>query len=92
MTLDMTTLSRDLVPIYELEVSLNNRVLRIESPAGSNCPYAVIFEHPLHLNEITRQLVLPETIRFWEARDPHYPLEHGFVCEITRHAISGPIK
>ena len=84
-------LSKDLQPIHDLELSLGNRVRRIDEPAGTKCPYAVVFEDALHLEAIREQLQLPESVKFWESRDPHYELGNGYVCEITRHAVSGPI-
>ena len=52
-------LSEDLLPIYRLELQLNNEVVRIDEPAGSTCPYAVIFKLPLHKRQIEMELQLP---------------------------------
>ncbi len=83
-------LSTSLKPIYDLELSLGNEVIRVDEPAGSACPFAVVFRLPLHIDEIGSQLELPETVKLWESDDPHYAIERGYVCEESRHAISGP--
>lgn len=87
----MTKLSTDLQAIYDLEISLGNTVARIDEPAGSICPYAIIFATPLHLDEINSQIALPPTVEFWISTDPHYPLENGYSCEKTHHVIAGPL-
>ncbi len=88
----MPLLSSRLMPIYELEISLGNRVARIDEPAGSVCPYAVVFASPLHLDDIRARIQLGGDVQFWEVRDPHHAAELGFVCEVTRHAVAGPIS
>jgi hypothetical protein len=84
-------LAAELQPIYDLEVRLGNEVAYIAEPAGTACPYAVVFQQPLHKAEIEAELSLPETIRYWESHDSHYPIEAGYQCAISRHAIAGPI-
>ena len=90
--LNMIKLSEDLLPIYKLELEKGNEVKRIDEPAGTKCPYAVIFKRPLHKTEIESELALLPSVRYWESRDPHYPKEAGFLSEETRHAIAGPIN
>jgi hypothetical protein len=87
----MTKLSPALKPIYDLELTLGNEVERVDEPAGSECPYAVIFTHPLHFDEIEQGLVLPRSVVRKESRDPHYPIEGGYKCESTQHVVAGPI-
>lgn len=87
----MTRLSDDLRPIYELEINLGNEVAGIAEPAGTECPYAVIFKNPLHKARIDSELRLAPSVSYWESRDPHYPIEAGYLSETTRHAIAGPI-
>jgi len=84
-------LCRELRPIFDLEIELGNRVAFVAEPAGTSCPYAVSFEQPLHLSEISARLELPETIKFWECRDTHYAIEAGFYSETSRHSVAGPI-
>lgn len=86
------SLSDDLLPIYRLEIGFGNEVARIDEPAGSACPLAVIFRQPLHVNEIAKALTLPPSIGYWESRDGHYSMEAGYACAKTGHAIAGPLQ
>lgn len=88
----MRHLSPFLQPIYRLEISLENEVLRVDEPAGTKCPLAVVFKKPLHLEEISTKLSIPQEVEQWENVDPHYPKERGFRCKRTSHALSGPIN
>jgi hypothetical protein len=87
----VTALAADLQPIYELELRLGNEVAYVAEPAGTACPYAVAFRHPLHKVQIQRELELPSTVKYWESLDTHYSAEAGYQCELTRHTIAGPI-
>lgn len=88
----MSKLSQDLLPIYQLELERGNEVERVDEPAGTNCPYAVVFKKPLHKAEIEEMLDLSPSVKYWESRDPHYSKEAGYRSETTRHAIAGPIN
>jgi len=88
----MTRLSSDLQPIYSLEIARGNEVSHIEEPAGTTCPYAVVFKQPLAKARIMAELQLPAHVRFWESRDPHYAIEAGFYSDVSRHSIAGPIE
>ena len=87
----MIRLSAQLQSIYDLEIELGNEVARIDEPAGSTCPYAIVFVKPLHLKEIEERIRLPASVEFWECRDTHYPIENGYKCAVTSHTISVPI-
>jgi hypothetical protein len=84
-------LSTSLQPVLTFEVSRGNRVARIDRPAGSRCPLAVILERPLDFVAFRGKHALTDGVRTWENRDSHYPLEAGYVCEATGHAVVGPI-
>ena len=84
-------LSLTLSPIYELEISLGNIVARVDEPAGTSCPFAVILKNRLHHNEIKTALTLSPEVEKWENKDRHYPLEAGYVCRISKHVIAGPL-
>ena len=88
----MISLSDDLLPIYHLELQLGNQVVRVDSPAGTLCPLAVIFRDPLHFEEIGRRLPIAASIARWTSSDPHYPLESGFSSTISNQAITGPTQ
>lgn len=88
--INVPELSSTLRPIFDFEIGRGNRVERVDKPAGSNCPLAVIFSAPLCISEFLQEHRLPEGVRTWENKDRHYPLEAGYFCEKTHHAISGP--
>ncbi|MEZ6046259.1 MAG: hypothetical protein R3C11_11960 [Planctomycetaceae bacterium] len=85
-----TRLSASLKPIYELELSLGNLVARVDEPAGSKCPYSVVFAKPLHRSDI-QKLDLPESVQYWECHDPHYEINGGYQCELSQHCVEGPL-
>jgi hypothetical protein len=88
----MSKLSHDLWSIYQLELDKGNEVASINEPAGTKCPYAVVFARPLHKAEIETELNLSPFVKYWESRDSHYPKEAGFYSEVSGHAIAGPIN
>ena len=85
-------LSDALKKIYDYEIARGNEVERIDRPAGSDCPLAVIFRSPLDISGFVSIYGLPSGVKTWENRDRHYPLEKGYVCEGTRHALAGPLR
>ena len=86
----LATLSDSLRPIYDLELRIGNRVVRVEDRAWTACMLAVIFEQPLHVRQIESELPLPASVVFWDCTDPHYSLESGYYCETTQHSVAGP--
>ncbi len=84
-------LAESLRPIYDLECRLGNEVDYIAEPAGTRCPLAVAFKRPLHHAEIAKELTLPTSVQSWESRDPHYPIEAGYQCLVSRHTVAGPL-
>jgi hypothetical protein len=85
-------LSERLRGILEYELARGNLIARIDSPAGTRCPFAVVLAKPLDIRGYKDKHGLPAGTDTWENHDRHYPLEAGFVCERTRHAIAGPIN
>jgi len=83
-------LSDDLLLIHDLEIRLGNQVIRIDEPAGTACPLAVVFRDPLHFEAIATQLNLPDSVDRWKNEDLHYPLEEGYYSRTSRHTIAGP--
>jgi hypothetical protein len=83
-------LSAALLPMLQFELARGNRIERVDQPAGTDCPLAVILAHPLDIEGYQRQQALPAQVKTWENRDRHYPLEAGYLCERTRHALAGP--
>jgi hypothetical protein len=87
----ISQLCADLRGIYEYEIEHGNAVLRVDEPAGTECPYAVIFAENLRICGTVGTGKIPTVVRYWESRDPHYPAEVGFVCTEHRHVVAGPV-
>jgi hypothetical protein len=85
-------LSARLRSIVEYEIARGNAIARIDQPAGTRCSLAVVFTKPLDIGGFKSSNSLPAGVDTWENHDRHYPLEAGYVCERTRHAISGPLQ
>jgi len=77
--------------VYELELNLGNSVQRVDEPAGTRCPLAVIFAAPLHFAEAEAKSLIKPPLRRWVNVDPHYPREAGLVCEESQHVLAGPL-
>ena len=84
-------LSENLRDILEYELARGNSISRIDQPAGTRCPLAVILSKPLDIRAYKAGHQLPANVQTWENRDRHYPLEAGYSCEHSRHAIAGPL-
>ncbi len=87
----MMRLCDGLRPILNYELENNNSIARVDEPAGEKCPLAIVMSRPLNKSGIERDLELPSTVKYWKSLDPHYPLEEGYSCDKTHHAIAGPI-
>ena len=87
----MLKLSQDLFAIYQLELSRGNEIERVDEPAGTTCPYAVVFKRPLNRGAIESEVELSASVKYWESRDPHFPQEAGYYSETTRHVVVGPL-
>lgn len=83
-------LSETLRPIYDLELRLGNRVVRVDEQAWTACDLSVNFEQPLHVDEIAMELQLPASVERWDCDDPHYELQSGYYCNASRHGLAGP--
>ncbi len=85
-------LSKVLKPIVDYELQNGNEIERIDRPAGTKCPLAIVFKKPLDFSGYEKLYGKPSGVDKWENRDRHYDLEAGYVCEKTRQAMAGPIK
>ena len=85
-------LSEELRSIVEFELARGNSIVRIDRPAGDRCPLAVIFANPLDIGGFKSSHTVSAGVSTWENRDGHYPLETGYVCERSRHAVAGPTR
>jgi len=81
----------DLQLVYDYEVAHGNAVIRIDSPAGIECEYAVVFSEPLKICGTPQTDELPSFVMHWESHDSHYPTEAGFFCSEHRHSVAGPV-
>lgn len=86
-------LSANLLPVYDLETSLGNGVVRVDEPAGTQCLLAVVFVQPLHKTQLEAQLKFSPTVFWHENLDPHYERDGmaGYFCDETHHFVYGPI-
>ena len=84
-------LSDNLRGVLAFELARGNAIARVDRPAGSRCPLAVILARPLDIAGFKAANGLPSGVGTWENRDSHYPIEAGYLCERTRHALAGPI-
>jgi hypothetical protein len=81
-------------PVVELELQLGNVIKRVDAPAGTRCPLAIVFLDVLHRAEIERVLMPSEPISWQESSDPHYEVggTAGYLCEEERHFVYGPLS
>lgn len=89
---DLSKLSSTLKPLVDYELQVGNEVERVDQPAGTKCPLAVIFKSPLDFRGYKEKHGEPKGVERWENRDRHYPLEAGYGCDKTNQAIAGPLK
>lgn len=85
------SLSEKLQSMLQFELERGNSIERIEQPAGTRCPMAVVLSKPLDIAGFKATHGLPSGVDTWENHDRHYPTQAGYVCERTRHALAGPI-
>ena len=89
---DIKHLSNALKIIVDYELSLGNEIERIDRPAGTRCPLAVVFRTPLNFKGFEEDKGQLKGVERWESNDRHYDLESGYVCEKTRQALAAPKK
>jgi hypothetical protein len=87
---ELTYLSGALKPIVDFELSVGNEIERIDRPAGTRCPLAVVFRRRLDFEGFEKMHGKPTGVEQWENLDRHYDLESGYTCVKTNHAIAGP--
>ncbi len=75
-----------------LELANGNTILRIDIPAGSKCPLAIVFCDTLKIWGTPATGEFDPCVRYWESKDPHYEIEAGFICDIHRHVMSAPTQ
>ena len=81
-------------PLYEAELGQANAVERVDEPAGSRCPLAVVFQEPLHREILENAIVLTPVVRWVESGDKHYEARGtaGYLCEESRQYVYGPLS
>src|ERR1700722_2036792 len=65
-------LSENLRRAFEHEVTRGNTVTRVDRPAGTRCPLAVVFAQPLDIAWFKASEPLTTAVRIWENHDSHY--------------------
>jgi hypothetical protein len=88
---DISDLAESLREILAFELARGNTVVRVDRPAGSRCSLAVILASPMDIAGFRVSHEVPSSVDTWQNRDSHYPLEAGYICERTRHALAGPL-
>ena len=87
---DLKFLSKSLKDIVDYELSVGNQIVRIDRPAGTKCPLAVVFKTRLDFNGFRENVGVLDSVSKWENKDRHYDLEAGYVCDKTGQAIAAP--
>jgi hypothetical protein len=90
---DYDELCAHLRPVVELELQLGNTIKRVDAPAGTRCPLAVVFLNVLHRTEIERVLRPSAPSGWQESSDLHYEVggTAGYFCREERHFVYGPM-
>ncbi len=89
---DLKYLSIALKLTVDFELSKGNEIERIDRPAGTRCPLAVVFKRRLNFKGYEDLYGKPKGVEKWENHDRHYDLESGYACEKTGQVIAGPIR
>lgn len=86
-------LSSDLQAIYDHEIAEGNSVLRVDEPAGTLCPLAIVFVKPLNRSAILADINLDSSVTWHMNDDPHYEVNGmaGFTSSRSRQFVYGPI-
>lgn len=85
-------LSPDLRALYEEAIATGNFVFRVDEPAGTLCPLAIVFGKPLIRLADGTPRALPAGVQWWENHDSHYEIEAGWQSEKSRHILTGPLS
>lgn len=86
------SLSHALKIIYDYEINQGNVVERVDEPAGTLCPLAIVFKKRLYFIGSNEEKQLVKSIAFWMCSDPHYPMQSGYRDETSAHVICGPLN
>jgi hypothetical protein len=88
--MEESRLCKTLQPILDSELAEGNSIESIDTPAGTNCPFAVHLKNKI--NHLTiKKLSLANTVENWQNKDKHYPLQNGYSCTKFKHSIAGPL-
>jgi hypothetical protein len=87
-------ISGDIRTIVEYELAHGNEITRIDQPAGTKCPLAVILRFPFRIRNSGIDGAIPLTVAWWEYEDPHYPADwsSGFKSIESSHAVAAPLR
>jgi hypothetical protein len=85
-------LSTDLVQIYDWALQEDNVVLRVDEPAGTACPLAVVFTKPIIRADVEAALALSASVFWHESADQHYEVNGmaGFASRASHQFVYGP--
>ena len=87
-------ISDDIRAIVEYELDNGNEIVRVDQPAGTKCPVAVILKFPFRIRKSRADGVVSATVSWWEYEDAHYPADWscGFKSVKSSHAVAAPLR
>jgi hypothetical protein len=76
-----------------MELDAGNSVIRIDEPAGTLCPLAVVMKNPLNRNRLSTVARGIPTIFWHENGDRHYEMNGmgGYASKASGQFLYGPL-
>lgn len=83
-----------LLAIFDIEIAGGNQVARVDEPAGTLSPLAVVFKNRLNRSRIEESIKVPDHIVWHENDDQHYEINGmgGYASKSTHQFVYGPLK
>lgn len=86
-------LSADLQPLYDMELEAGNSVVRVDEPAGTLCPLAIVMKNPIDKDRLGKCVQSIPSIFWHENNDQHYEAHGmgGYTSTESRQFLYGPL-
>ena len=86
-------LSADLQPLYDMELEAGNIVDRVDEPAGTLCPLAIVMKSPLNKSRLRERAQSIPSVFWHENSDQHYEVHGmgGYSSRESRQFLYGPL-